>query len=424
MQYENHSKTGDKLISEKQIKNGLKYKSIKEWAYICHDKDKEEDGITLKPKHWHIVLRFDVAVDVKTIAKWFSIEENYIEMPKGRGAFLDCVEYLTHESGKQRAQNKHVYEDSEVKSNFDFRERLQGRHADKSLYDGKALSPTKRMKLDVLCDGKTLQKCKEENPLLFTECSTKLKELRLEYLKTLDQPSTIVNYYITGSGGVGKGLMSRAIARNLYPELQRDEDIFFTTGGDNVLFEGYDGQPVIIWNDYRSRKLLKKLGGREGVFNVFDTHPSNQGCQHIKYGSIKLCNAVNIINGQESYEDFLNDLAGFEDKTQSYRRFQIILELHEDDYDLLLNKGYMEDSYDFFEYFKTSDIKGNMRKIVKDCGVDSELAREMEAKAIRLILEKHNAILDKNKTQSIDRDEIRKKYESLGYQKHNNLRLI
>lgn len=61
------------------------------------------------------------ATELPTIAKWFGISDNFVDMPKGRGAFLDCVQYLTHEQGKQQEQGKTLYEDSKIKANFNFR---------------------------------------------------------------------------------------------------------------------------------------------------------------------------------------------------------------------------------------------------------------------------------------------------------------
>lgn len=46
---------------------------------------------------------------------------NYIEFPKGRDAFGDCCEYLTHENERQQEKGKYLYSDEEVKANFDFR---------------------------------------------------------------------------------------------------------------------------------------------------------------------------------------------------------------------------------------------------------------------------------------------------------------
>ena len=119
--------------------------------------------------------------------------------------------------------------------------------------------------------GKTLKQCKIDDPVLYVKEMQILKKCRLEYLYTQPVPKSRMNIYVTGQGGVGKGHTCKALARALYPELDDDEDIFFTIGAKNATFEGYDGQPVIIWDDRRDYSLLEELGGRETVFNVFDT---------------------------------------------------------------------------------------------------------------------------------------------------------
>lgn len=104
-QYEVNPKTGEDLhFNEENIKNCISHKSIKQYGYILHDKDicikdDEVNGYTTgeaKPRHWHVVLRCDDAIEISTIAKWLGIPENMIDVPKGRGAFLECIEYLTH----------------------------------------------------------------------------------------------------------------------------------------------------------------------------------------------------------------------------------------------------------------------------------------------------------------------------------------
>ena len=143
-------------------------------------------------------------------------------------------------------------------------------------------------------------------------------------------------------------MICKAIARSLYPNFHDDDDIFFEVGAKGVPFDGYDGQPVIIWNDRRAYDLLQELGGRGNVFTVFDTHPSRTK-QNVKYSSVNLCNAVNIVNSVQEYKEFLDGLAGeyeeksgrvqkAEDKGQSYRRFPFIVPLHEEDFDLLVDE--------------------------------------------------------------------------------------
>ena len=67
MQYEKHPETGEVLLTEEKIKVALlSHRSIKRWAYICHDKDvysaldEEQNpdhkvGET-KPRHWHVAI--------------------------------------------------------------------------------------------------------------------------------------------------------------------------------------------------------------------------------------------------------------------------------------------------------------------------------------------------------------------------------
>ena len=372
LQYEFKPITNENLhFSENNIILGLNHKSIKDWAYIMHDKDvyTEEDVIrikefygvdivvgSLKNKHWHIVLRFDGAVDTSVIAKWFGVPENFIHVPKGKNSFVDCVDYLTHSDQKQQALGKYLYPDENVKSNFDWKTAVK-KYRDNKIKFGRDVDEKTMMRYAVLYDGKNLATCRAENPLLYMEDYKELKRLRLEYLSNQKPPDFRLNYYITGGAGEGKGLMSRSIARNMYPDLQYDEDIFFETGSDGATFENYDGQPVIIWNDCRSFELLKILGGRGNVFTVFDTKPTAQR-QNIKYSSLILCNAVNIVNSVQPYEDFLNGLAGeytdkhgneykSEDKNQSYRRFPAIINLRYSDFDIMVNKGFVGNGKSF-----------------------------------------------------------------------------
>ena len=409
-----HETTKEKLIDEKQIKEGLKHKSIKKYAYGLHDKDiytKEDEQKNAKHKegshkadHMHVVIKLGSnELDTSVIAKWFNVPEQYVEVKKGAGAFLDCVEYLTHEHPNQLAKGKHLYPDSIVHANFDFRAELDQRNEMKIKY-GRDLSATDRMLYDVLYNGKTLNECIDEDRVIYMKNIEKLKKHRMDYLSRQKPPKTRINYYVCGQGGVGKGLICRAIARSLYPHIQNDEDIFFEVGAKGAAFEGYDGQPVIIWNDRRAIDLLTELNGRGNVFNIFDTHPTKQK-QNIKYGSINLPNAVNIVNSVQDYSEFLDSLSGeytnrngekmeAEDKGQSYRRFPMIIPLHEEDFDILINRGFLENSKDFFDYIEYKHIMGNMQKIAITCQGREELCRKIENQTVKPIIDKHVKIIE------------------------------
>ena len=86
------------------------HKTIKQWAYILHDKDDTA-------KHYHIYLNFGTSgVDTKQIGEWFGLQESQVEKIKGRKT--DALSYLTHSDNKQKY--KYQYSPSEVIANFDF----------------------------------------------------------------------------------------------------------------------------------------------------------------------------------------------------------------------------------------------------------------------------------------------------------------
>lgn len=438
MQYEKHPETNETLLTEETIKTALAHRSITKYAYVMHDKDvyseadeaddQNHEAGKPKPRHWHIVIQCKNQVEIGVIAKWLGIAENYVDVPKGLGAgkFLDCVEYLTHESTKQQELGKHRYADDEIISNFNFREALDKRNDNKIKY-GRDLDEKEQLRFDVLYNGKTLRQCIAQDRLLYMDDFEKLQKLRLQYISHQKPPKTRINYYICGKGGVGKGLISRALARSMYPQYDDDEDIFFEVGARGAAFEGYDGQPVIIWNDRRAYDLLQELNGRGNVFNVFDTHPTKQK-QNVKFSSINLCNAVNIVNSVQDYVEFLEGLAGgytdrngeeheAEDKGQSYRRFPFIIPLHKDDFDMLLNKGFIEETEKFEEYIEHKHLVGNMQRIHSVCGANEKLAKELEAKTVKPVIEQHTKVVEKFEHETQDEDAIREMFKDYGTQR-------
>ena len=434
MQYERHPETGEVLLLEDKIKDCVAHRTIKRWAYIRHDEDvysalDEEHNPNhrkgeLKPPHWHVVIEMGTnQVEIGVIARWLGIKDNYVQVAKGAGAVLDCAQYLTHEDDKQQGLGKRLYDDSRVKANFEFRKALDERQAKKAKY-GRDLSDRDKMRYDVLYEGKTLRQCMAEDRLGYMDDMEKLKKLRMEYIGGQRPPATRINYYVTGRGGIGKGLICRALARSLFPQYTDDEDVFFEVGAKGAAFEGYDGQPVIIWNDRRAVDLLQELNGRGNVFNVFDTHPTKQK-QNIKYGSVNLCNLVNIVNSVQTYAEFLDGLAGeytdregvlqkVEDKGQSYRRFPFMIVLHEDDFDLMLNRGFLENTNDFQEYIEYKHIRGNMQRIAEACGKNEALARELQGKAVQPIVDKHYEVLGQLEASDPDEDKIRAMFADVG----------
>lgn len=443
MQYEKHPETGETLLTETKIKDALAHRTIKRWAYICHDADQysaldEENDPThikgaVKPRHWHIVIEMGSnQVEVGVIAKWLGISDNFVNVAKGRGAFLDCVKYLTHEDEKQQGLGKRLYDDSSVFANFDFRLLLDQRAERLAAY-GRDLDDKDMLRNEVLFKGKSLKWVADNYPIEYQNDFSYLERCRLRYLSEFaEAPKVRINFYVDGQGGIGKSLISKAIARKLVdPEGQLDDDeIFFVVGADGTTFEGYDGQPCLIWDDCRAFTLLKKLGGRENVFEVFSLFPDKVK-QNIKYGSVRLNNSINIVNSVEPWAEFLDALAGEyrekdgtvrksekSQKSQSYRRFPFFVCVHETDYDLGMNKGVFEGTREFEQYVVLKGIQANFQRIAEKCGDNLKLVSVVNGKALEPVGAKYHELQDKlSRTQDGTDEEILEYFDSLGYGK-------
>lgn len=465
-QYENNPRTGVSLkFNEENIKTALSHKTLQSWAYILHDKDAytaEDENKNVKflhdeyaklsdkkisvddyvtknqwvhagatiPRHWHVVCQSPSAITLSSVAKWFGIQPQYVELPKGRGAFLDCVAYLTHGDAKQQAVGKIVYADDAVKSNFAWREAVDERATQRAKYGGD-LSPRDATRAAVLYDGLTIRQLIDRDPKAYQDDAATIDRYRLKYIsERAPVPSTRLNYYVCGDGGIGKDLFCRALARSLinsiHPELTADDDILFEVGAPGAAFEGYDGQPCVIWSDRRALDLLTELGGRGNVYRIFDTHPTRSR-QNVKYSSVVLVNEINIVNSIQPWSEFFDDMNGcYKDAhgqwisgemtqiSQAQRRFPFVMPVHDTDFDLLLNRGVYEGTREYSQYIENKNIIGNMQKIAEACGTNEKLRREIEAKTVAPVVQVHRLLLDKIASNQKTEGEIRSMFANNG----------
>lgn len=212
-----------------------KYKTIKQWAYILHDRD------DTRP-HYHIYLNFGASsCDTAMVAKWFGIEENFIEKVKGRKT--DVLLYLTH--GNDTQKNKHQYDPSEVIANFDFETEIQNA---KIIGDFERFSYAQQLQyVNTLPLG--------EKTKAFTQLK-RLWELHCQCL-TLNTDRQLQVVFICGRGGTGKTYY----AKKLLNDLGYD---YCISSSSNDPFQDYLGQKGIILDDLRDKSfpladLLKTL---------------------------------------------------------------------------------------------------------------------------------------------------------------------
>jgi len=211
----------------------MNYKTIKQWAYILHDKDDTRD-------HYHIYLNFgNSSCDTAMVAKWFQLGytdekgvehsgEQFIERCKGRKT--DVLLYLTH--GNDSQKNKHQYSPDEVIANFDFQVEIENA---KILGDFEKYSYAEQIRyvnnLPLSEKAATFSKL-EKLWKLHCQCLA---------LKT-DRKLNVI--FICGKGGTGKTYF----AKKLLKEQKLD---FCISSSSNDPFQDYMGQKGIILDDLR-----------------------------------------------------------------------------------------------------------------------------------------------------------------------------
>lgn len=425
------------VLNERSVENKG---SIQSWAWIVHDKDvynsekllKDSPELKGKPKptHIHVVMKFTYNQDLERIVDWFGVNANFFDKGKGRSAFEEKLLYLTHKDEKQQALGKHRYDDSEVSANFNYTNVVEDYVKRKietlEKYGKSSLSERERMRFDVLMNGKTLKQALEESPLNFADDCSLLKKLRGFYLAKQKPPALRINLYICGSGGVGKDLMAKAIAKSMFPGISEPDEVYFQVGAEGSEFEGYDGQPVLIWSDYRAQGLIKRWG-RSNLFNgILEPFQENVTRQNIKYSSIALINTINIFTGPDSWETFLNGLVGEytdkqgtfhkkENKAQSYRRFPIIIPVQQETFDILLNVGFMFDNQDWLTYNHYKRISGSFALLNSKLKAYPEHKQHFENKMIQPIKDTIGKVEDKSKGQSVeDVDMLLEEFKNYG----------
>lgn len=285
-----------------------------------------------KDDHWHILIDFGKnAKSVNEIAVVLNIPSNLVCNVRGRKrGFTNMLAYMTHITKKAREEEKWEYPYDDVKalrfpddpSYSDFHT-----YADFAEAFEKNAIDTDVTALSVMQGKITPEELKARRPDYYLNNLRKVKQARLEYVNSLPTPSVLFNFYVgaidsshDGRGGrIGKGLTCQILAlshlRAMYPTVDfSDKSLddltpyIFYAGGSNVEFDGYDGQPIIIWSDVRGYDLVKLYGDVGKLFDALDTHPKPKAF-NVKYGRVYLKNSINIFDGIQSYQEFINSLS-------------------------------------------------------------------------------------------------------------------
>lgn len=392
-----HPDTGDVVITPARVEEVIARRGNLRTAWVSHDKDVYLPGDVErnpravlghpKPAHVHIAEERKNESTLGAVARAWGLPPNFIQLKKGRGVLVDLLEYMTHEHPKQSALGKHLYADSEIQANFDFRKEVNEQVASRSTV-GKSSGSKKldTLMLAVMHGERTLRQVRKENPLEYARNLRRFHDLRRDFMLSSPPPSVRVNYYIHGESGAGKSVLARMFARALYPDLD-PEECYFDAGDPKVMAQNYGGQPVMILDDYRPGDLAVGFGSRTSVWRAFDTTPGRADV-NIKHGSVRMVQSVNIVTGVLPYKKFLMQLAGryksadgteheAEDDRQAFRRFPFVAEVTSETFEFYVNEGFFDGTDEYHEYRQLFTMRCNMRRLAETLeAIESEEGKE------------------------------------------------
>ncbi len=276
----------------------MKYKTIKHWAYILHDKD------DTRP-HYHIYVHFGTSsVDSSLVASWFQVSDNFVNKIKGRR--VDMLLYLTH--GNDTQQFKHQYSESEIVANFDIKSEIE---ASKIIGDFKKYSYAQQ--LEYVNTLPLSEKSKVYSQL------KRLWELECQCL-SLQPDRDIQVVFITGKGGTGKTTYAKKLCKTFNYD-------FCMSSSSNDPFQDYRGQKAIILDDMRDTAF-----DFEDLLKLLDNHASSTVKSRFNN---KVFNGEMIVITSSVpiafwYRSLKYSYSGKENLNQLYRRISSYVEINKD----------------------------------------------------------------------------------------------
>lgn len=485
LQYREHPETGEVMFTQEQIDEGLAALGdrLHRWAYVWHPYDRlvevdEGTGETvccgIKGLHAHMVLWVADAdgprPTIRTVSDAFSIPSARVKPPKetaeqegtehkGRGAaekaFFDLAEYLPHESRGKNAipgvhqsdrhylvdktqegmPGKYQYGRGRIVANFDFGRELDAHMAmRRNAAEGGGGAKLSKLFQAVGKGSLTLKQVRDQEPAVYFAKGNlaHFQKLRGDYLAYQDAPESVMNFYVFGEGGTGKDLLAKALARALAPDADRP---YFKVGGQNVSWEGYDGEPVVIWEDMRVGDMIRTAKSRGMLFRILGPwrEPDEKPIVNIKGSKTQLLNRVNIVTGPEGYEEFLRGLAGeyesmqggvrvkhqAENLGQGFRRFPVIIPVAEREFSIFVNSGVLNgtreyQSYERYEHMRQDlELLARRCKAIKDTAERERVRGEIETRTVAPIVEQHDRIA-RPELEAINGDDLFAEFAGVG----------
>lgn len=336
----------DTLVDEIKVK--LK---PKKFAAIVHDKDVDDHG-NPEASHVHVMMNFDNARSINSIAKILNDKPQYLEVWEGNSG--NGYAYLIHAT--ENAKGKYQYKPTEVRANFDYLAELQkikteirkskGDAETKVLLDALYEGLITRSELEQKLSGSQYGKLKPQIDNIWTKALQKKAELWRKDM--IENNRTVTSIWIYGGAGTGKTSLAKDYAR----KMNRD---FFVSGSSRDIFQNYEGQHTIILDELRPRHIqysdLLRLIDPYGVDSQVMA-PARYSDKAIAADLVIITTPftpVVFYREMRKARNFFNEISSDADSLdQLLRRISLTIEMTEDfiymaEYDITSEQGFKAD---------------------------------------------------------------------------------
>ncbi len=228
----------------------------KRYALILHDKDVNEKGQPEEP-HIHVMLSFDNARSINSVAKLLGDKAQYIEVWKGDSN--NGYAYLIHAT--DNARTKYQYDISEVTANFDYPALMEKVTAEVKKADTFGDSAKIKNFLNLLYIG-AISKSEVEKQLTgaqYAKAKKQIEDVWSKHLQDLAEQwreemiangKSVCVIWMYGKSGTGKTSFAKEYAKKV-----GKGQPFYVAGSSKDAFQSYSGEHIIILDELRAQSI-------------------------------------------------------------------------------------------------------------------------------------------------------------------------
>lgn len=286
----------EKILSIIELKQ-----SIKEYAFVLHDSDLNENNEPKKP-HFHIYLGFgNTNVRFEHIAAWFNTKPELVQKIKTSKCLL--LKYYLHCNHPEKSQ----YNIEQITSSFDVQQFIESKEQKKNL-------------------DEILEKCAQGlitrqnyqhfiDPIIYAKNQAKIMHAweYADHLETIEQQNNrnLTVIYVTGESGTGKTLLCRLYAQQI------GKTAYISASGKDP-FSNYNGEEVVILDDFRPEESMEYAE----LLKLLDPYHASpiKSRYHNKVPKFSICFITTVLPINLFLDSYF--LSSIDNEQQFYRRVQ------------------------------------------------------------------------------------------------------